>query len=118
MRAIATAAGLAPSNAYYYFPSKDHLVQEFYMRIQVAHREAVAPHLATESDLGTRLHAAMSTGVAAMDPYHAFAGKFFRVAADPSSASNPFSDESDPARQVSQQIFHDVVAGATDTIDG
>ena len=117
MRAIATAAGLAPSNAYYYFPSKDHLVQEFYTRIQLAHREAVAPHLAAKSDFGTRLHAAMSTGVTAMEPYHAFAGKFFRVAADPSSASNPFSDESEPARALSQAIFRDVVGGATTTID-
>jgi AcrR family transcriptional regulator len=117
MRAIATEAGLAPSNAYYYFPSKDHLVQEFYTRIQVAHREAVAPHLAAKSEFGTRLHAAMSTGVTAMDPYHAFAGKFFRVAADPSSASNPFSDESAPARSLSQEIFRDVVDGATTTID-
>lgn len=117
MRAIATAAGLAPSNAYYYFPSKDHLVQEFYTRIQREHREAVTPHLAAKSDFGTRLHAAMTTGVAAMDLYHAFAGKFFRVAADPSSASNPFSDESEPARTMSQEIFRDVVAGATNTID-
>ena len=117
MRAIATEAGLAASNAYYYFPSKDHLVQEFYTRIQHAHREAVAPHLATSSDLGTRLHAAMTTGVAAMDPYHAFAGKFFRVAADPSSASNPFSDESEPARTMSPEIFRDVVGGAPTTID-
>ncbi len=117
MRAIATEAGVSPSNAYYYFPSKDHLVQEFYTRIQHGHREAVAPYLATETDLGARLHAAMTTGVAAMDPYHAFAGKFFRVAADPSSASNPFSDESEPARALSQSIFRDVVEGATTTID-
>ena len=59
----------------------------------------------------------MRTGVAAMAPYHAFAGKFFRVAADPSSASNPFSPESAPARAVSQEIFRDVVAGATTKID-
>lgn len=117
MRAIATEAGLAASNAYYYFPSKDHLVQEFYNRIQHAHREAAAPWLAVKSDFGTRLHAAMTAGVEAMDPYHAFAGKFFRVAADPSSASNPFSDESEPARAMSQAIFHDVVSGATTTID-
>jgi AcrR family transcriptional regulator len=117
MRAIATEAGLAPSNAYYYFPSKDHLVQEFYNRIQIEQREAVAPYLAGGGDLGARLHAAMSTGVAAMEPYHAFAGKFFRVAADPSSASNPFSPESAPARQLSQEIFRDVVAGAGTQID-
>jgi AcrR family transcriptional regulator len=117
MRAIATAAGLAASNAYYYFPSKDHLVQEFYNEIQRNHRAAVAPHLAGGGELGPRLHAAMRTGVEAMAPYHAFAGKFFRVAADPASASNPFSPESAPARATSQDIFRDVVAGATTKID-
>lgn len=117
MRAIATEAGLAASNAYYYFPSKDHLVQEFYTRIQQEHRKAAAPRLETAGDFGERLHAAMTTGVEAMDPYHAFAGKFFRVAADPSSASNPFSDESEPARTMSQEIFRDVVEGATDKLD-
>ena len=46
MRAIATEAGLSPSNAYYWFDSKDQLVQEFYLRIQVAHRERSAEALA------------------------------------------------------------------------
>ena len=36
MRAIATEAGLAPSNAYYWFRSKDDLVQAFYLAIQAA----------------------------------------------------------------------------------
>jgi AcrR family transcriptional regulator len=117
MRAIATEAGLAVSNAYYYFPSKEHLVQQFYNQIQQHHRAAVAPHLADGGELGPRLHAAMRTGIAVMAPYHAFAGKFFRVAADPGSASNPFSPESAPARAMSQQIFHDVVTGATTKMD-
>src|SRR5690348_12745885 len=39
MRAIAQAAGLSVGNAYYYFPSKDHLVQEFYTQVQDAHHE-------------------------------------------------------------------------------
>jgi AcrR family transcriptional regulator len=117
MRAIAAEAGLAVSNAYYYFPSKEHLVQQFYNQIQDNHRAAVAPHLAGGGELGPRLHAAMRTGVEVMAPYHAFAGKFFRVAADPGSASNPFSPESAPARAMSQQIFRDVVTGATAKID-
>jgi len=30
MRMIAKAAGVSLGNSYYYFPSKDHLVQSFY----------------------------------------------------------------------------------------
>ena len=38
MRAIATEAGVAVGNAYYYFDSKEHLIQGFYDRNQAAHR--------------------------------------------------------------------------------
>ena len=47
MRAIATEAGVSPSNAYYWFASKDQLVQEFYRRIQVAHGEQSTDALAS-----------------------------------------------------------------------
>ena len=57
MRAIATEAGLSPSNAYYWFASKDQLVQEFYRRIQVAHRERSAEALAGGGTLAERLPA-------------------------------------------------------------
>jgi len=117
MRAIATEAGLSVGNAYYYFPSKDHLVQEFYLLIQEEHRAAVAPHLAQRGELAERLHAAMRTGVDAMHPYHAFAGRFFKVAADPGSPLSPFSPESAPARRISQEIFREVVTGASTRID-
>lgn len=117
MRAIASAAGLSVGNAYYYFPSKDHLVQEFYALIQQQHRAAVEPHLAKSTDLGDRIHAAMRTGLEVMAPYHAFAGKFFKVAADPQSPLSPFSAESAPAREFSMQIFRDVVTGADAKID-
>ena len=46
MRAIAQEAGVAVGNAYYYFGSKDHLIQEFYADRQAEHRAAAAPVLA------------------------------------------------------------------------
>src|SRR3954454_4906374 len=57
MRGIAQAAGLSVGNAYYYFPSKDHLVQEFYQLIQSDHRSASAAALAAKTDFADRLHA-------------------------------------------------------------
>src|SRR2546423_434557 len=45
MRAIASEAGLSPGNAYYYFPSKQHLVQDFYAEIQLAHRRPAPARL-------------------------------------------------------------------------
>jgi AcrR family transcriptional regulator len=117
MRTIATEAGLSVGNAYYYFPTKEHLVQEFYQRIQEDHRAAVAPHLAAGGDLGTRLHAALGTAIDVMSPYHSFAGRFIKTAADPDSALSPFSAESAPARDASLGVFRAVVSGATTKID-
>lgn len=117
MRGIAQAAGLSVGNAYYYFPSKEHLVQEFYARIQDEHRAALEPLLASRTGFADRLHAAYRTGLDAMRPYHGFAGKFFRIAADPQSPVSPFSAESTPARERSVALFREVVAGSTTKID-
>jgi AcrR family transcriptional regulator len=117
MRAIAGQAGLSVSNAYYYFPSKDHLVQNFYAQILEEHRNAVAPELATQREFADRLLAALRTGVDTMRPYHALAGSFIKVAADPSSPLSPFSPESTPARERSLALFREVVDGATTKID-
>ena len=38
MRAIAADAGLSVGNAYYYFASKEHLIQGFYDLINAQHR--------------------------------------------------------------------------------
>jgi len=117
MRGIAQAAGLSVGNAYYYFPSKEHLVQEFYARIQDEHRTALEPWLASRTEFAERLHLAYRTGVSAMRPYHGFAGKFFRVAADPESPMSPFSAESAAARERSVALFREVVAGSATKID-
>src|SRR2546423_687270 len=117
MRGIAQAAGLSVGNAYYYFPSKEHLVQEFYARIMDEHRAALQPLLSTRTQFAERLHAAYRTGVDVMSPYHAFAGRFFRIAADPASPMSPFSTESAPARERSVALFRDLVTGSETTID-
>jgi AcrR family transcriptional regulator len=117
MRAIASAAGLSVGNAYYYFPSKDHLVQEFYTLIQREHRAAVASTLEKETEFAPRLRGVLLALVEVMAPYHAFAGKFIKVAADPDSPLSPFSDESDPARHESLAIFRELVDGTATKID-
>jgi AcrR family transcriptional regulator len=117
MRAIAKDAGVAVGNAYYYFDSKEHLIQGFYDRNQAAHRVASEAVLAGEKDFAARLRGVLHAGIEVNAPYHSFAATFFKTAAEPSSPLSPFSRESSPARDASIAIFRDVLEGSSAKLD-
>ena len=79
MRAIAERAGVSLGNAYYYFASKEHLVQAFYDHIQVEHAAAAHEALAGSEKFADRLRAVLTTWVDVAESFHGFAGKFFKV---------------------------------------
>jgi AcrR family transcriptional regulator len=112
MRAIAERAEVALGNAYYYFHSKEHLIQAFYSRTHQEHLTASDAVLAKERDLKARLFGVMRTKIETVEPYHQFAGKLFKTAADPHSPLNPFSEESGAVRQESIAVFAAVVTGS------
>ena len=112
MRAIATEAGVSVGNAYYYFASKEQLVQGFYDRAQVDHERASRPVLDGERDLAARIIGVADAWFATMEPYRPFAGKFFKNAAEPSSPLSPFSTESAPARDAAIDMWRDVLDGS------
>jgi AcrR family transcriptional regulator len=112
MRAVAGEAGVSLGNAYYYFASKDHLVQGFYAQIQTLHEAAVRGKLGPSESLAERWLIATTAFIDVAEPYHQFAGKFFVTAADPASPLSPFSTDSAPARQASTDIMRSVVEGA------
>jgi AcrR family transcriptional regulator len=117
MRAIAKEAGVAVGNAYYYFDSKEHLVQGFYDRNQATLQAAAEPLLAEERDFAARLRGVMHAGIDVNEPYHAFAATFFKTAAEPSSPLSPFSRESSPARESAIAVFREVVEGSSAKLD-
>src|SRR5579871_309427 len=112
MRAIAAEAGVSVGNAYYYFASKEHLIQGFYDQAQLDHAIAAAPVLDHESDLEARVRGVVNAWIDVMEPYRGFAGSFFKNAADPRSPLNPFSPESAPARDASIGLWRQVVEGS------
>ena len=112
MRGIASGAGVSVGNAYYYFASKEHLVQAFYDGLQVEHAERAAGVLERESGFAERLEGVLLAWLDVAEPHHEFAGQFFRNAADPTSPLSPFSPESAPARDASIAIFETLVAGS------
>jgi AcrR family transcriptional regulator len=117
MRAVAAAAGLSPGNAYYYFPSKQHLVQHFYAEIQAEHRARSTEVLAGSTSLSRRLAGVLHAGIDTMAPYHDFAATFIRVAIYPRSPLSPFSDESTGSRDQSVALFTDVLRGSRSDMD-
>jgi AcrR family transcriptional regulator len=117
MRAVARQAGVAVGNAYYYFPSKEHLILRFYDDLQGEHRAAATAVLTSSTDFATRLAGVLHAGIDVSAPYHTFATSFFKVAADPDSPLSPFSAESASAREASISLFRDVLEGARIRVD-
>jgi AcrR family transcriptional regulator len=112
MRAIAKEAGVATGNAYYYFDSKEELIQEYYARNQAEHAAACRPVLDTETALGPRLRGVLRALIDVQAPYHAFAAKLYKHAAEPASPLSPFSKESSPTRNAAIELYAEVIAGA------
>jgi AcrR family transcriptional regulator len=112
MRAVATEAGVSVGNAYYYFESKEQLIQGFYDRAQVDHAIAARPVLEAEADLGARIVGVGEAWLDVMAPYRPFAGKFFKNAAEPTSPLSPFSPESTPARAAAVALWEEVLVGS------
>ncbi|MFJ3998860.1 TetR/AcrR family transcriptional regulator [Streptomyces parvus] len=112
MRAIAQEAGVSVGNAYYYFSSKEHLVQGFYDRIADEHATAVRPVLEGDGDLTVRIRGVLLGWLDVAEPYHRFAAQFFKNAADPDSPLSPFSEDSIAARDAAISIHERCIAGA------
>src|SRR4051812_20063403 len=70
MRAIASEAGVSVGNAYYYFGSKEHLVQAFYDRLQTEHVAVVAELLDREKVFAKRLEGVLLAWLAVAAPHH------------------------------------------------
>lgn len=116
IRLIAQEAGVSVGTTNYHFPSKSDLIQELYLDVQITHRDAAAPLLATTDDLVERLGVVFRTGLAQLQPYHQFAPEFLSASVSPRSSMNPLSDESAPARDIVVGVFRDAVAGAKNSV--
>ena len=112
MRGIAGRAGVSLGSSYHYFPSKEHLVLEFYRHTHELHVAAIAPLLAREKDLTTRLRGTVRAVVITCEPFHAVAGSIFSTVANPSSPLNPFGGAARPLREEVVALYAEVVKGS------
>lgn len=112
MRAIAAEAGVSVGNAYHHFESKEHLIQGFYEQATVRHAAITPSVLEGRETLAERIEAALLTWLDIAGPYHDFAGRFFRNAADPSNPLSPFSEESSESRERDIALYREVLEGS------
>jgi len=117
MRAVADRAGVSVGNAYYYFSSKDELVQGFYDQLVAEHRALALPELPGRPDLADRLGRTVRAWITVAEPYRGFAGRFFAVAAQPDNPLSPFGPEAGPARQATVDLYRQVLDGAAGDVD-
>lgn len=112
MRMVADAAEVSLGNAYYYFASKDQLLQAFYREVHEAHIAATTPRLAKARTLRDRLLATMLAKLDVIEPYHHFSALMFRTAADPESPLNPFHPAGVDIAKEGEALFAEVIAGS------
>jgi AcrR family transcriptional regulator len=112
MRAIADRAGVSLGSSYHYFPTKSHLVLEFYRHVHRLHRAASEPILARERDLAARLRGVIRAVVMTCEPFHDVSASIFATVADPASPLNAFGGEAAPLREEVIGLYAEVVLGA------
>lgn len=113
IRLIASEVGVSVGSAYYYFPTKTHLVQELYEQVQHDHLAAATPLLTAESDLVERLRIVFETGFATLRPYHRVGRGFLGAMIAPDSPINPLAGASTAARDMTIELFRTAVTGAS-----
>ena len=116
LRLIAAEAEISVGNAYYYFPTKNHLVQELYARVQEAHLSNAEVALVGKTDIAERLEIAMRIGLEGLAPYHDSAPGFLSAAIAPQSPVSPFGEDSEGPRELAVSVFRLVVEESTTTI--
>jgi AcrR family transcriptional regulator len=106
MRDIAQSAGVALGAAYYYFPSKEAMVQAYYDQVQADHLAKVSSELALgKHNLLERLKIAFHSKVEILKGDRELLGTLFRYTGEPRHPLSIFSSATHVNRQQSIAVF-------------
>jgi AcrR family transcriptional regulator len=100
MRDIARKAGVATGAAYYYYPSKESIVMEFYRRSCAAMQPHIAEALRGRRGLESRLRELIRVKLEHFSPNRAVLRALLRNGADPKHPLSPFSEDTREIREI------------------
>ena len=105
MRDIANEAGVATGAAYYYFPSKEAIVMDFYRRSSSEMQPRIEAELLTHAALEARMRALIQIKFATFAPNRGVLRALLRNGADPRHPLSPFSAETKEIRDIDLAWF-------------
>jgi AcrR family transcriptional regulator len=106
MRELAAAAGASLGSAYYYFPSKEAIIQAYYDDVQAEHARRLAVAL-TENrlDLKDRLRVAFHSKLDILQSDRKLLSALFRYTGEPHHPLSALGDGTFKNRQQSMSVF-------------
>jgi AcrR family transcriptional regulator len=109
MRDIAERAGVATGAAYYYYPSKDAIVMDFYRRSCADMQPRIEAALEKATGLETRLRELIRVKLVYFAPNRGVLRALLRNGADPKHPLSPFSPETREIRDIDIAWFRRIL---------
>jgi AcrR family transcriptional regulator len=109
MRDIAKKAGVATGAAYYYYPSKDAIVMDFYRRSCADMQPKIELALERAASLEARLRELISVKLAYFAPNRSVLRALLRNGADPKHPLSPFSPQTREIRDIDIAWFRRIL---------
>ena len=109
MRGIARKAGVATGAAYYYYPSKDAIVMDFYQRSCAEMQPKIEAAVEKASGLEARLRESIQVKLAHFAPNRGVLRALLRNGADPKHPLSPFSPQTREIRDIDLACFRRIL---------
>ncbi len=110
MQEIAVKAEVVKSAAYYYFPSKESIIQAYYELLQAEQERICGEEFAVSHDLKTRLMVAMKVKFDLVKDDRKLLGVVFRYTGEPHHPLSCLGPGTAEIRQRAMRIFRDAIA--------
>lgn len=110
MQSIATHAMVVKSAAYYYFPSKESIIQAYYEKVQAEQERLCEEAFAGTKDLKARLSIALHSKLDLTRHDRNLLGVVFRYTGEPDHPLSCLGQGTALIRQRSTQVFRDALA--------